>query len=390
MIINGDCLEVMKTYPDNHFNCVVTDPPYGLHFMGKDWDKQIPSVEYWKEMLRICKPGSMMVVAGIPRLLHRVTCLIEDSGWQIRDLIMHLFGSGFPKSHNNFGFPGYGTALKPAWEGWVLAMKPLDGTYAQNAKKWGVAGINVLDSRIGIEKTFTSISGGKGFGSNFRDDNWIPPEKSSKKENIGRWPSNLILDEESAAQLDEMTGELISKWGKQGNKQPKSMLFGKHKEGITKDSERFIGDSGGASRFFYCAKASQKERNAGLEGMPINKNPDHRYGRYRCKKCDKLKLDHKPCICIEPEFERIETNQNSHPTVKPLSLMKYLITLLAPPENALCLDPFAGSGSTLVAAKELGIDCVGIELSKEYCEIAQRRVDAVKQQPEQLEFNYGP
>lgn len=152
-IIHGDCLEVMKTYPDNHFSGIVTDSPYGISFMSKGWDKQIPSSEYWSEMLRVCKPGSFILAAGLPRMIHRLTCVIEDSGWVIKDMIMYLFGSGFPKSYN-FGrkmsdeWHGYGTALKPAWEGWIIAMKPLDGTFAQNAEKWGVAGLNIDSSRI--------------------------------------------------------------------------------------------------------------------------------------------------------------------------------------------------------------------------------------------------
>jgi hypothetical protein len=151
-IHHGDCLEIMRTMPDNSVDFIVTDSPYGISFMNKGWDHQIPSTEYWQEMLRICKPGSTMACAGLPRMIHRLGCIIEDSGWIIRDMIMHLFGSGFPKSHNHFGLEGYGTALKPSWEGWLLCMKPLDGTYAQNAQKWGLAGINIDDSRIEMMK----------------------------------------------------------------------------------------------------------------------------------------------------------------------------------------------------------------------------------------------
>ena len=135
-ILEGDSLEIMRKWPDNHFSAIVTDSPYGISFMGKEWDHGIPSIEYWREMLRIIKPGGHLLAAGLPRMIHRLVSVIEDSGWQIRDLLMHLFGSGFPKSHNHFGIEGYGTALKPAWEGWCLAMKPLDGTFKQNAEKW--------------------------------------------------------------------------------------------------------------------------------------------------------------------------------------------------------------------------------------------------------------
>lgn len=173
-IIHGDCLDVMKQYNDNHFSGVVTDSPYGISFMSKGWDREIPGTEYWSEMLRICKPGSFMLAAGLPRMIHRLTCVIEDSGWQIRDMLMWLTGQGFPKSHN-FGrkiggeWSGYGTALKPAWEGWILAMKPIEGTFAQNAEKWGVAGLNIDSSRIPTDDTY-SYPNGKGGSRLFEGD----------------------------------------------------------------------------------------------------------------------------------------------------------------------------------------------------------------------------
>src|SRR6266481_3529400 len=122
-ILNGDCLEVMRNMEPNSIDCIVTDPPYGLHFMGKDWDHGIPSKIFWEEALRISKPGSILLAFGGTRTHHRLTCAIEDAGWEVRDCLMWLFGSGFPKSHNHFGFPGYGTALKPAYEPIIMAMK---------------------------------------------------------------------------------------------------------------------------------------------------------------------------------------------------------------------------------------------------------------------------
>lgn len=191
-IICGDCLDVMKTFPDNHFSAIVCDPPYGVSFMSKDWDKEIPPIQYWKEMLRIIKPGGHLLAAGLPRMIHRLISIIEDSGWEIRDLLMHLFGSGFPKSHNHFGIGGYGTSLKPAWEGWSLSMKPLDGTFKQNAEKWGQAGINIDGCRIETNEFWVRNNHVK-YGY---DGGWIPKliESSPK----GRWPANLILDGEAA------------------------------------------------------------------------------------------------------------------------------------------------------------------------------------------------
>ena len=142
-ILLGNCKDILKDFADNAFNCVITDPPYGLSFMGKDWDSVVPDKQYWEEILRVCKPGTMMLCFGGPRTYHRLACAIEDAGWEIRDCLMWLYGQGFPKSHNHFGFEGYGTALKPSYEPILLCMKPLDGTFAQNAEKWGVAGINI-------------------------------------------------------------------------------------------------------------------------------------------------------------------------------------------------------------------------------------------------------
>lgn len=293
----------------NTIDFIVTDPPYGLNFMGKKWDSQVPNQEIWAEVFRICKPGAMLAAFGGSRTHHHLMVALEQAGWEIRDVIMWIYGSGFPKSHNYFGFDGYGTALKPAYEPIIIAMKPLEGTYAKNASKWGLGGINIDDSRI-----------------------------------QSRWPANLIFDEESAKILDEQTG--ILKSGKPGTRRKDhktNCMTGNLN--LTGKKESGIGDSGGASRFFYCAKASAKEKNIGCE-------------------------------------------KNNHPTVKPISLMKYIIKLLAPPGNPLLLDPFSGSGSTLIAAKELGIRAIGIEMNSEYCEIAEKRIAASEDIPEQYIFNF--
>lgn len=336
MIIHGDCLEEMKKMEDNSIDFIVTDPPYALNFMGKDWDSEIPKIDVWKECLRICKPGSWMACFGGTRTFHRLTCLIEDAGWTIRDCICWLYGSGFPKSNNNFGVEGYGTALKPAWEPIILAMKPLDGTFTQNAEKWGVAGINIDECRIGLngatKRSSQTDYPKKEDGTEDRSQHWARTGHNVEELNKGRWPSNLILDEESSKMLDEMTGNLTS--GKPGiRRKPHQTNSMSGTLNLTGNLESGIGDSGGASRFFYCAKASTRERNEGLD---------------------------KP---------------SSHPTVKPLSLMRYIVKLLSPPGDPVLLDPFCGSGSTCIAALQLGIRSIGIEKNEEYCEIARKRLE---------------
>jgi DNA modification methylase len=364
-IICGDCLEVMKTFPDNHFSCVCTDPPYGISFMGKDWDHGLPSQEYWKEMLRIVKPGSHLLAAGLPRTIHRLICTIEDSGWIIRDLFMHIFGSGFPKSHNYFGINGYGTALKPAWEGWSLAMKPCDGTFAQNAEKWGQAGINIDGCRI-LTDELKNYSPGLHRGS-LNDDGWKGRDQL-KKAPKGRWPANVIFDEEAARMLDEQTKEMrASKPSKTGTAYKASGAFP-----IRNDIPISHNDSGGASRFFYCAKASPSERNEGLEDLPLIRS-----GCERMNNSDGRKEE-------IGESNRMTLTKNHHPTVKPLKLMEYLIKLIMPPQNGILLDPFAGSGTTILAAKRLGFEAIGIEKQEEYCEIARKRLEHFdEQKPEE-------
>lgn len=310
MIIHGDCLQKMQEITDCSIDFIVTDPPYGIKFLSKDFDKfkDQPAFnsEYWKEALRICKPGSMLAAFGGDRTHHHLMNALENAGWEIKTCIYWITGQGFPKSLNKFGLEGYGTALKPAAEIIVLCMKKLDGTYAQNAEKWGIGGINIEFSRV--------------FSPHHEND---PQKKSS-----GRWPANLLLSEKAAEMLDQQSGISRSKIG-------------------------------GVSRFFYCVKASSSERNAGLGGMA--KGPPVNIGR---SKPDIGRKDPKSYL-----------RENYHPTVKPLSLMRYLIKLLAPPGNPTLLDPFMGSGSTLIAAKQLGINAIGIELNDEYCEIARKRVD---------------
>jgi site-specific DNA-methyltransferase (adenine-specific) len=354
----GDCLEVLKTIPDNSVDSVVTDPPYGIGFMNKEWDnpqKHIELIEreknrseerfadgkspvkggfskgvqpglpiggakegkwfqdwceLWaRECYRILKPGGHALSFSAPRTYHRMATAFEDSGFQIRDQIMWVFGSGFPKSHNigkaidkiegNSEWEGWGTALKPAHEPIVMARKPLsEKSIAENVLKNGTGGINIDGSRIGTDEIIL-LKGYEG-------DKWSTGD--GKKNRIadeintsGRWPANIIFDEEAGQLLDEQ--------------------------------------SVGASRFFYCPKTSKKDRNEG-------------------------------------------DVSNGHPTVKPTDLMRYLINLITPP-NGTTLDPFMGSGSTGKAAVRCGVNFIGIEKEQEYMDIAKARIEHEQNKPVQ-------
>lgn len=313
MIINGDCLEEMRKMPDNSISCIVTDPPYGLSFMGKGWDRAVPGAEYWKECLRVTRPGGFLLAMGGTRTVHRLTTAIEDAGYEIRDSLMWIYGSGFPKSHNDLGLEGYGTALKPAHEPIIMAMKKCDGTFKQNAEKWGQAGINVDGCRIPTEENTGRPKGPD--GNCYGHYEQITTSTHPK----GRWPANVIFDEEAANVL------------------------------------------GQPSRFFYCAKASSGERNEGLEGLTEKiANPNFGSCGYS-RPTDQPERETKP-------------SKNHHPTVKPIKLMEYLIKLVMPPKDGILLDPFAGSGTTILAAHRLGMKAIGIEKSLEYCEIANARI----------------
>lgn len=408
-MFNANCLDKMKDLESNSIDAIVTDPPYGLSFMGKKWDYDVPSVEIWKEALRVLKPGGHLLSFGGTRTYHRMVVNIEDAGFEIRDQIQWLYGSGFPKSQDvskaidkaagaerevigearsgsssrafqseektTAGihsitepstelakkWQGWGTALKPANEPICLARKPLEGTVSQNVSKWGTGAINVDGSRIGIESR-TQLSG-KGTNANC----YGKYGKGDVVKVQGRWPANIILDEVAAEMLDEQSGKLVSKWGKQRAKHDgKKSMFGL---GVPDSVNQFAGDSGGASRFFYVAKASKRERNAGLEGMPRKQVSHMITGSGKPSESVKERS-------AEGEPNRFTaTHSNHHPTVKPVKLMEYLIKLVTPP-NGTVLDPFMGSGSTGVAAKNLGFKFIGIEMNEEYFEIAKRRIGA--------------
>lgn len=362
----GDNLEHLQFEDDNSIDAVVTDPPYGLSFMNKHWDYDVPSVELWREVLRVLKPGGHLLSFGGTRTYHRMVVNIEDAGFEVRDQLAWIFGSGFPKSLNikDGEFKGFGTALKPAQECIVLCRKPIEKglTVAENVLKWGVGALNVDGCRIGPNPEYKYPNGPGGSNINTYGEY---AERSAVESTQGRWPANVLFDEEAAEVLDaqSIAGGIHSAGkgrAKKENFNRDSGIFGiGHAGGC---SPRFEdGENVGASRFFYVAKTSKRERNAGLEGMP-------------CKFASTLQN-------VPKDFKSEGRNarkdgslkQNFHPTVKPIKLMEYLCKLITPPGGAI-LDPFMGSGSTGCAATKLGFRFIGIELEKEYFEIAKKRI----------------
>lgn len=400
-LLLGNCLDQLKTLSDNSIDSIVTDPPYGLSFMGKSWDYDVPKSEIWAEAMRVLKPGGHLLAFFGTRTYHRGAVAIEDAGFEIRDQIMWIYGSGFPKSHNigkaidkNAGaerevvgkykipghgrdnvkqgaqnrtkfefnkysdepateaakqWDGWGTALKPANEPIVVARKPLEKglTIAENVLKWGTGAINIDECRIGLKNGEKPSGSGNGQKNTETHGDRNDLVGGSHTPEAGRWPANIMFDEESAAVLDGQAPQVGGRWGKKTEGESNSMFGVGGGYGVKESS---IGDTGGASRFFYVAKASKSERNKGLEGIG---------GR-----------EH------NPEKESAH-NQNFHPTVKPVKLMEYLIKLITPPKG-IVLDPFMGSGTTGVAAKKLGFNFIGCELSEEYLEIAQKRITDAK------------
>ena len=398
-LLHGDCLAQMKTLGDNSVDSIVSDPPYGISFMAKKWDYDVPSVEVWKEAMRVLKPGGHALIACGTRTQHRMVCNIEDAGFEIRDVVSWIYGSGFPKSLNiskaidkavgaerevvgrgktsaltsrpgwrendprsigdtitevagkyedggyNITAPateaakqwdGWGTALKPACEFFTLCRKPLsEKTIAANVLKWGTGGINIDGCRVGTETIKTCAKGKDQSVTNDkngdeRDDKGRGWNGCPESTHQGRFPANLIHDG-SQEVLDLFPETNPSKAASRGLQHS-----GKHggiceggdiKQGT--DSVRGHNDNGGsAARFFYCPKASKKDRNEG----------------------------------------------NNHPTVKPTALMAYLCRLITP-TGGVVLDPYMGSGSTGKAAVREGFSFVGCELDEDYFQIAKSRVE---------------
>lgn len=342
-VIVGDCRDVMAGMAAASVDAIVTDPPYELGFMGKAWDRSGVAFDAatWAAALRVLKPGGHLLAFGGSRTFHRIAVAIEDAGFEIRDTISWLYGSGFPKSHNLDGdWDGWGTALKPAWEPVIVARKPLVGTVAANVAAHGTGAINIDACRV------------EAGGNNVND------------QESGRWPANVILDEEAGAMLDAQSGERGGGFGIRG-KSPNGRFYANGKgiaNTFTQTGQTVgFGDTGGASRFFYCAKASRGERNAGLEGMPERDKHIYSGGI--------VSADHPGTA----DGGGARASLNHHPTVKPIALMRYLVRLVTPP-GGVVLDPFTGSGTTGCAVALEGFGFVGVEMSPEYAEIARRRI----------------
>lgn len=384
----GDCIEVMRTLPENSVDSIVTDPPYGLGFMGKKWDELPPGEEWARECLRVLKPGGHMIAFGGSRTWHRLAVAIEDAGFEIRDGVMWLYGSGFPKSHDiskaldkmagaerevtgesihsanrvaDMGFHGgsenegvrqitapatpeaqqwhgWGTALKPAYEPAVMARKPFPGSVAGNVLEHGTGALNIDASRIGSEVRINPAARNKAGGTSL-NMSWEGMPEAESRETAGRFPANLILDPHTSELLDQQSGNVkgaVSNGSKAVAGMNGTDTFKIH----AREQKPGYADNGGASRFFYVAKAPKSERPV-VDGV-------------------------------------------AHPTVKPLTLMRYLVRMVTPP-GGLVLDPFAGSGTTAEAALLEGFRFHVIERGEEYLPLIHARIErATKSQIEAL------
>ena len=454
-LLLGDCLEKLKELEDNSIDSIVTDPPYGLSFMGKDWDKvkatretqsQVvkglgagmkmttlaDNIEFEKwvtewsmECYRVLKPGGYMLAFGGSRMYHRLASGVENAGFEIRDQMMWIYGSGFPKSLNigkgvdkklgntrevigekhrgdvqkakqngsgyladpanrnntkQFGYgteiitkgntewEGWGTALKPAHEPIVMARKPLIGTVANNVLEYGVGGINIDGCRVGNEVIQINKLDYEGKDWYKEGSNWTGKTEQS----VGRFPANIIFDEEAGKILDEQSGERKGFASQNCNNQK---LYGGNAMNVsstTRDGFKVgYNDNGGASRFFYCPKSSKRDRNEGCDELH--------------EKTVNIAAATRPPKGEEYANERVISSKNFHPTVKPTELMKYLIRLVTP-KGGIVLDPFMGSGSTGKAAVLEGMEFIGIEREPEYFEIAEQRIGHVNKPKKYTEF----
>lgn len=414
-IRHGDCLEALRDLPDNSVDSVVTDPPYGLSntkpqqvadvlaawvtgeteavpakkggFMGKDWDSFVPPPAVWAECLRVLKPGGHMAVFAGARTQDLMGLSIRLAGFEIRDTLGWIYGSGFPKSMDvskaidkaagaerevvserpAYGiggngilsghaegatakvtapatpeavkWDGWGTALKPAIEPIILARKPLVGTVANNVIAHGVGGVNIDACRVGDDVRPKGASTGEVVSEN---GSMAGPNTGRKVVGTvtGRWPANVLLDEHAAKEMDRQSGNVKGVVGMKKVSGGHNFAVGDHTpQSFPKSAER-IHDSGGASRFFpvfkYQAKAPKKER---------------------------------------PVIVREDGTKVQHPTVKPVALMEWLVALITP-EGGTTLDPFAGTGTTLQAARNKGFNSIGVEQDKEYIQLIEARLSA--------------
>lgn len=396
----GDCLETLRTLPDCSVDSVVTDPPYGIRFMGKSWDGEdiearaayrasMPShapacgpngghrsvaaeagkydltpegmrafqaftLEWATECLRVLKPGGHLLSFAAARTYHHMAVGIEMAGFEIRDQIMWVFGSGFPKSHNLKGeHDGKGTALKPAHEPICMARKPFTGTVAANVAVHGTGALNIDACRIhGADAQATEYTQKRMAPGHVVNDTgaWKQDAQFTGTLKAGRWPANLIHDgsPEVVAMFPAEAGASSRVRGTEASAASVGLITG-HRDRV---EGAFHGDSGSAARFFYCAKTSRTDRHEGLT------NPGPQFTRGTTLR----------------KVENTATTGNNHPTVKPTDLMAYLLRLVTP-AGGVALDPFMGSGSTGKAAMREGFRFIGCELDEAYMAIARARIE---------------
>ena len=428
----GSCLDVLPTLADNSVDSVVTDPPYELGFMGKKWDSSgiAFNSDVWVECLRVLKPGGHLLAFGGSRTWHRIAVAIEDAGFEVRDSIAWLYGSGFPKSldiskaidkaagaerevvgeklgpngqpysqmrrslpgnsadgwqrpwmHDETvrmavnmetapatpeaqKWSGWGTALKPAFEPIVVARKPVEGTVAANVLEWGVGGLNIDGSRIPHDSSVNLETIQSQSSHNpIQFGGAKPGDVVQMYKPGGRWPANVILDEYTAQLVDEQSGISKSTGGRIGKKDKSNVDFGL--SGKYEKGDPGFGDVGGASRFFYVAKANKRDRNEGLEELSEQRHADR-------NKSDGVGGNN-------PRNRTNVPKKNFHPTVKPTTLMRYLVKLVTPP-GGIVLDPFTGSGSTGKAAILEGFQFIGVELTEDYLPIIEGRLNHAAEQ----------
>jgi len=407
-LLLGDCLVGMGLLEDSSVDSVVCDPPYGLSFMGKKWDYDVPSVDVWRECLRVLKPGGYLLAFAGTRTQHRMAVNIEDAGFEIRDMIAWVYGSGFPKSHNvsvsidklhghgNRGkaiptassyqasdvdqenkltsnpvppyeaksddakkWEGWGTALKPSLEPITVARKPLVGTVAANVLEYGTGGMNIDACRVPMDAAdYEQLS--KGVNQirqrgGVMDNSWKNSSDLSganPANPLGRWPANFIHDG-SQEVLDLFPNTQPSRSGGISYNKDTQHLNGKQPHARTGHDDL----GGSTARYFYCAKANKTDRNEGLDDFEEKQySHDGRQARN------------------ETAFQRNDSvAANHHPTVKPTDLMRYLCRLVTQPGGTV-LDPFMGSGTTGKAAMLDGFDFIGCEMDEQYYKIAEARI----------------
>ncbi|QKJ17344.1 DNA-methyltransferase [Yersinia kristensenii] len=357
----GKCEQVLLDMADNSVDSIVTDPPYGISFMGNKWDYQVPTVAQWAECLRVLKPGGHLLAFGGSRTYHRLVVNIEDAGFEIRDQLMWIYGSGFPKSKNLTGEnAGMGTALKPAHEPIVMARKPLIGTVEGNVNQFGTGALQIDLCRV---PTNESLSGGNGtLLSHIRDDK-NPDEEEWKPDQLGRWPANIIHDgtEEVVSSFPDAKGQQ-GDLKTTGRNRPAKTCYGNMN--APREHAKRIEANKSAARFFYCAKVSKSERDEGMERFVPVSASEMTGGRAEGS-----------AGINDPRAGAGRTGgaKNNHPTVKPTELMRYLCRLITPADGVI-LDPFMGSGSTGKAALLDGFSFIGIEMDPDFMTTAAARI----------------